>query len=66
VAWEPTFPKPWTAIVACLMGMRFTLRASATTIITPRPVASTRPTVPPISRGFPVTTAGWVKPVCME
>jgi len=34
--------------------------------ITPRPVASRRPSEPPISTGFPVVTALTVKPLCME
>jgi len=35
-------------------------------IAAPRPVASTRPSDPPISSGFPVTTAGTECPPFME
>ena len=55
---EPTLPKPWTAQVD-LKGfspiLSMALRAAT---MTPRPVASTRPLEPPMTRGFPVTTEG--------
>ena len=50
-------PKPWTATVAPLMSRPRCFAASRVTIITPRPVASRRPSEPPISIGLPVTTA---------
>ena len=40
--------------------------ASRVVIITPRPVASRRPSEPPISSGLPVTTAVSVWPTCIE
>ena len=39
---------------------------SRAAIMTPRPVASRRPSEPPISTGLPVTTAVAVWPTCME
>jgi len=35
-------------------------------LTTPRPVASRRPSEPPISIGFPVTTPGTLNPFCCE
>ena len=55
---DPTLPKPWTATVALLISMPTCLADSRVTIITPRPVASRRPSDPPSSTGFPVTTPG--------
>ena len=63
---EPTLPKPCTATVAPLMSKPRCLAASRVTIITPRPVASRRPSDPPISIGLPVTTAVDVWPTCMR
>ena len=41
-------------------------RLLASTIMQPRPVASRRPSEPPISTGLPVTTAVTVWRTCME
>ena len=62
---DPTLPKPWTATVAPLMGKPRCAAASRAVIMTPRPVASRRPSDPPISTGLPVTTAVHVEPTCM-
>ena len=52
---EPALPNPWTATRAPSSGIPRYLSASAAVSITPRPVASWRPSDPPISIGFPVT-----------
>ena len=62
---EPTLPNPCTATVMREMSRPRCLAASRVTIITPRPVASRRPSEPPISIGLPVTTAVEVWPTCM-
>ena len=55
---EPTLPKPRMATVAPRKLIFFTLQASSTTYRTPRPVASVRPSEPPMETGLPVTTPG--------
>ncbi len=62
---EPTLPNPCTATVAVLMSKPRCLADSRAEIITPRPVASRRPSDPPSSSGLPVTTAVDVWPTCM-
>ena len=54
---RPTLPKPCTATVVPRTFMPRCASASFVTIMQPRPVASRRPSDPPISTGFPVTTA---------
>src|SRR5438105_10418081 len=56
-ATEPTFPNPCTATRAPLRLIPSLANASRVTNMHPRPVASRRPSEPPISTGFPVTTA---------
>src|SRR2546423_4794847 len=56
-ATEPTLPKPWIDTVVPFTGMPRCCSASFVTIMQPRPVASRRPSEPPSSTGFPVTTA---------
>ena len=63
---EPTLPKPCTATLAPLTGMPSRARALSVTIVQPRPVASRRPSEPPISTGLPVTTAVTVCRLCIE
>ncbi len=63
---EPTLPNPCTATVAPFSSKPRCLADSRATIITPRPVASRRPSEPPISTGLPVTTAVAVWPTCIE
>ena len=53
---SPTFPKPCTATRLPANGIPRRRAASRAAIMTPRPVASLRPTEPPIEMGFPVTT----------
>ena len=53
---EPTFPNPCTATVVPFTFMPRCASASLVTNMQPRPVASRRPSDPPISTGFPVTT----------
>jgi hypothetical protein len=65
-ATDPTFPKPWTTTRVPSTGMRRRFSASRVTSIQPRPVASRRPSEPPISTGLPVTTAVTVWRLCME
>ena len=65
-ATEPTLPKPWTTTRVPSIGIRKRLSASRVTSIQPRPVASRRPSEPPISTGLPVTTAVTVWRLCME
>ena len=65
-ATEPTLPKPWTATRAPCSSKPRCFADSRVMIITPRPVASRRPSDPPISTGLPVTTAVDVWPTCME
>ena len=54
----PTLPKPWTATVLCAGCSPSRSAAAIITVATPRPVASPRPWLPPISMGLPVTTPG--------
>ncbi len=61
----PTLPKPCTATRSPFSVSPSDFTASNTVEVTPRPVASTRPSEPPRSRGFPVTTPGTVMPRCM-
>ena len=56
-AMEPTLPNPCTATRVPAIDMPSFLSASRVTIMQPRPVASRRPSEPPISTGLPVTTA---------
>ena len=65
-ATEPTLPNPCTATRAPLRDLPIRASASRVTIIQPRPVASRRPSEPPISTGLPVTTAVTVWRLCME
>ncbi len=65
-ATEPTLPKPCTATRVPSTGMRSRFSASRVTSMHPRPVASRRPSEPPISTGLPVTTAVTVWRLCME
>src|SRR2546430_2518103 len=65
-ATEPTFPNPCTATRAPLRLIPSLANASRVTNMHPRPVASRRPSEPPISTGFPVTTAVTVCRWCME
>ena len=62
----PTFPKPCTATVHWegLRPSRFI--APMVVVMTPRPVASRRPSEPPMSSGLPVTTAVSVRLACIE
>jgi hypothetical protein len=62
---EPTLPNPCTATVVPLMSKPRCFALSRVEIMTPRPVASRRPSEPPISSGLPVTTAVDVWPTCM-
>ncbi len=64
--YEATLPKPW---MATRWPSSFSPRASAAASsvnVTPRPVASRRPSEPPSETGFPVTQPGTVWPACME
>src|SRR5207244_7454851 len=54
---DPTFPNPWIATRAPFRDMPSRASASRVTNMTPRPVASRRPSDPPISTGLPATTA---------
>ncbi len=63
---EPTLPKPCTATLEPFSEKPRCLAASRATIIAPRPVASRRPSEPPISTGLPVTTDVDVWPTCIE
>jgi hypothetical protein len=63
---EPTLPKPCTATRAPLSGSAIYRHASRMQYCTPRPVASRRPSEPPISSGLPVTTAVSVRRACIE
>ena len=63
---DPTLPKPWTATRASFSGTPWALPASRPAIMTPRPVASSRPRDPPIVMGLPVTTLVTVWRMCME
>ena len=63
---EPTLPKPCTATREPLRSKPRCFADSRATIITPRPVASRRPSEPPISTGLPVTTEVEVWPTCIE
>ena len=65
-AHEPTLPKPWMAADTSVGFRPSFLRAARADTITPRPVASVRPSEPPITRGLPVTTAGVVMPLVFE
>src|SRR3989442_1749384 len=56
--WLPTLPKPWITTRPPLIGIPKSRAYSCITYITPRPVASSRPSDPPKAIGFPVTTAG--------
>src|SRR3989454_2309209 len=56
--WLPTLPKPWITTRPPLIGIPKSRAYSCITYITPRPVASSRPSDPPRAIGFPVTTAG--------
>src|SRR3989441_6144817 len=56
--WLPTLPKPWITTRLPLTGIPKSRAYSCITYITPRPVASSRPSDPPKAIGFPVTTAG--------
>jgi hypothetical protein len=62
----PTLPKPWTATVLCAGCNPSFSAAAISTVATPRPVASLRPWLPPISMGLPVTTPGTAYPTVME
>ena len=57
---RPTSPKPWTATRAPSTGIPRCRQTSTMQVTTPRPVASVRPSEPPISTGLPVTTPGTV------
>ncbi len=50
------FPNPWMAILAPSMVLFCVARNLRSTFMTPRPVASSRPTEPPRWTGLPVTT----------
>ena len=63
---EPTLPNPCTATRVPATGISSRLSASRVTSMQPRPVASRRPSEPPISTGLPVTTAVTVWRLCME
>jgi hypothetical protein len=65
-ATEPTLPNPWTPTVVPAIGRPRCLSASRVMSMHPRPVASRRPSEPPISTGFPVTTAVTVWRTCIE
>src|SRR5216684_2106787 len=62
---DPTLPNPWMATDAPLMSNPRCFADSRVAIVTPRPVASWRPSDPPSSSGLPVTTAVSVWPTCM-
>ncbi len=63
---EPTLPKPCTTTFVPCSFMPSFFSASRVTIMHPRPVASRRPSDPPISTGLPVTTAVTVCRLCIE
>ena len=54
----PTFPNPWITTRLPLSGIPKSRPYSIMTYMTPRPVASSRPSEPPSDTGLPVTTAG--------
>jgi hypothetical protein len=54
----PTLPNPWITTVLCAGCSPSRSAAAIITVATPRPVASARPSLPPISTGLPVTTPG--------
>ena len=62
----PTLPKPCTTTRALDTSMFRSRAASQPTTNTPRPVASTRPRLPPSAIGLPVTTPVAVEPSFME
>ncbi len=62
---DPTLPKPCTTAVAVSGRIFSSSRAAMAVITTPRPVASRRPTIPPISTGLPVTISGQAYPTFM-
>jgi len=55
-SWEPTLPKPWIAILSPSNASPRRSSVSSRQTRTLRPVASSRPSDPPIASGFPVTT----------
>ncbi len=63
-ACTPTLPNPCTTTVASFNGMSRLRAHSLRQIAVPLPVASVRPSLPPSSMGFPVTTSGTEYP-CM-
>src|SRR5919106_1556541 len=63
---DPTLPNPCTTTRAPLGDRPSFASASRVTNMHPRPVASRRPSDPPISTGLPVTTAVTVWRLCME
>src|SRR5437867_1007061 len=54
----PTLPNPWMTTRLPLSGIPKSRAYSIITYITPRPVASSRPSDPPRETGLPVTAAG--------
>jgi hypothetical protein len=54
--WKPTLPKPCTATRMSVNTFPCVFRNLRRTFMTPRPVASSRPTEPPMLTGLPVTT----------
>jgi len=54
----PTLPNPWMTTRLSLSGIPKSRAYSIITYITPRPVASSRPSDPPREIGLPVTAAG--------
>ena len=54
----PTLPNPWITTRPPRRGIPKSRAYSVITYITPRPVASSRPSEPPKEMGFPVTAAG--------
>ena len=63
---EPTLPNPCTATVAPSARIFFFASAQRVTTRQPRPVASLRPSEPPIATGLPVTTPVTVCRLCIE
>ena len=62
----PTLPNPWTATLRPSSFSFLIRRISSSTNTTPRPVAMSRPSVPPSTIGLPVTISGTGWPTCWE
>ena len=63
---EPTLPKPWIAILSPSIATPRRVSVSSSEKKTPRPVASSRPSEPPIASGLPVTTLSTEYPLFIE